>query len=242
MTSSRQKIDVSGIAVEVVRKGIKHLHVGVYPPQGRVRVAAPVRLADEAVRLAVVSRLGWIRRKQRAFEEQDRQSRREMVTGESHYFEGRRYLLDVIEEDGVQSVRLISHTTMKLRVRPGSDREARELVLQRWYRRQLRERLPPLIAKWEPRVGKRVTDVRIKRMKTLWGSCNATSRRVWLNLELVKKPASCLEFIVVHEMVHLLERHHNERFQSKMDALMPSWRRYRDELNRMPLAHEEWSY
>jgi predicted metal-dependent hydrolase len=207
-----------------------------------VRVAAPARLADEAVRLAVVSRLGWIRRKQRPFEQQDRQSRREMVTGESHYFEGRRYLLDVIEEDGVPSVRLVGHTTMKLRVRPRSDRQARELVLQRWYRRQLRERILPLVAKWESRIGKRVADVRIKRMKTLWGSCNATSRRIWLNLELVKKPASCLEFILVHEMVHLVERHHNACFRNQMDALMPSWHRYRDELNRMPLAHEEWSY
>lgn len=233
---------MSGIAVEVVRKEIKHLHVGVYPPHGRVRVAAPVHLDDEAVRLAVVSRLGWIRRKQRAFEEQVRQSQREMVPGESHYFQGRRYLLDVIEEDASPSVRLAGHTTMELRVRPASDRQARELVLQRWYRRQLREQIPALLGKWEPRVGERVAEVRIKKMKTLWGSCNAASRRIWLNLELAKKPASCLEFILVHEMVHFLERHHNERFRDRMDALMPSWRHYRDELNRAPLAHEDWAY
>jgi predicted metal-dependent hydrolase len=201
-----------------------------------------MRLDDEAVRLAVISRLGWIRRKQKAFEEQERQSQREMVTGESHYYQGRRYLLDVIEHDGSPSVRLAGHTTMELRVSTGSDRQARELVLQRWYRRQLREHIPPLLAKWEPRIGETVAEVRIKQMKTLWGSCNANSRRIWLNLELAKKPTSCLEFILVHEMVHLLERHHNERFREQMDLLMPSWSHHRAELNRAPLAHVEWGY
>lgn len=234
--------DVGGIPVEVVRKEIKHLHVGVYPPHGRVRVAAPVRLGDDAVRLAVISRLGWIRRKRSEYEEQDRQSQREMVTGESHYFQGQRYLLDVIEEGGRPTVRLAGHRRMELRVRPGSDRQAREAVLQRWYRRRLREQIPPLLVKWERRVGVSVAEVRIKRMKTLWGSCNAASRRIWLNLELVKKPPTCLEFILVHEMVHFLERHHNDRFRELMDALMPSWGHYRDMLNRAPLAHEEWRY
>lgn len=235
-------MEVSGVAVEVVRKEIKHLHVGVYPPNGRVRVAAPVRLDDEAVRLAVISRLRWIRRKQKAFETQERQSQREMVTGESHYYRGRRYLLDVIEVEGPPSVRVANHRRLELRVRPGSDRQARERVLYRWYRRKLREQIPPLLAKWEPRVGETVAEVRIKRMKTLWGSCNATARRVWLNLELAKKPPSCLELILVHEMVHFLERHHNERFRELMDAVMPNWSHYRDELNRMPLAHEDWGY
>lgn len=233
---------MSGIPVEVVRKEIKYLHVGVYPPYGRVRVAVPVRLDDEAVRLAVISRLVWIRRKQKAFQEQVRQSQREMVTGESHYFQGCRYLLDVIEEDGSPSVRLAGRTTMELRVRPGSDRQARELILQRWYRRQLRDQIPPFLAKWEPRVGETVAEVRIKKMKTLWGSCNAASRRIWLNLELAKKPVSCLEYILVHEMVHFIERNHTERFRELMDVVMPSWRYYREELNRAPLAHEEWRY
>jgi predicted metal-dependent hydrolase len=242
VTISHQRIDVSGITVEVVRKEIKNLHVGVYPPHGRVRVAAPLRLNDEAVRLAVISRLGWIRRKRKAFEGQDRQSERELVTGESHYFQGRRYLLDVIEEDASPAVRLAGRSTMELRVRPGSDRYARELVLHRWYRQQVREQIPPLLAKWEPRVGETVGEVRIKRMKTLWGSCNAAARRIWLNLELAKKPASCLEYIMVHEMVHLLEPRHTERFRELMDAVMPQWRLHRDELNAAPLAHESWSY
>jgi predicted metal-dependent hydrolase len=242
VSTDRHRIDIGGIAVEVVRKEIKNLHIGVYPPSGRVRVAVPLRLDDEAVRLAVVSRLGWIRRKQKEFAKQDRQSQREMVTGESHYFLGRRYLLDVKECAGNPGVRLASNTTMELRVPPSYNRDQRDAVLQRWYRRHLRALLPPLLAKWEPRVGETVADVRIKKMKTRWGSCNADARRIWLNLELVKKPVSCLEYVLVHEMVHLRERHHTERFQERMEALMPTWRAHRDELNRAPLAHEEWGY
>ena len=242
MTTSHQRLDVGGIAVEVVRKEIKHLHIGVYPPGGRVRVAAPARIDEEAVRLAVVSRLGWIRRKRRAFEEQVRQSQREIVTGESHYFQGRRYLLRVIEDNGAPSVRVTGPTSIELRVRPGSDRQARELVLHRWYRQELRSKIPSLLAKWEPTLGESVAEVRIKKMKTLWGSSNASSRRIWLNLELAKKPPSCLAFILVHEMLHLLVRHHNERFRERMDAVLPAWRTYRDELNRAPLAHDDWAY
>jgi len=242
VSTDRHEIEIDGLAVEVVRKEIKHLHVGVYPPTGRVRVAAPRRLDDEAVRLAVVSRLGWIRRKQKEFAGQDRQSQREMVTGESHYFQGRRYLLNVIECDGPAGVRLAGKTSMELRVPPAFGRAQRDVVLQRWYRRQLRALLPALVAKWEPRVGVTVSEVRIKRMKTRWGSCNAPARRVWLNLELIKKPVVCLEYVLVHELVHLHERHHNETFLAWMDTLLPTWRVYRDELNRAPLAHEKWIY
>lgn len=242
MTTNRQWIDISGIVVEVVRKEIKNLHVGVYPPDGHVRVAAPLRLDDEALRVAVVSRLGWIRRKRREFEGQARQSQREMVSGESHYFRGRRYLLDVIVHEGLPWVRLQGNGTMQLRVKPDMERETRELLLQRWYRRQLRQQIPSLLEKWEPRVGVDVAEVRIRKMKTLWGSCNVAARRIWLNLELAKKSPSSLEFIVVHEMVHLLERRHDERFQARMDALLPSWRLFRDELNQAPLGHEAWDY
>ncbi len=235
-------LDIRGIAVEVIHKDIKNLHVGVYPPNGRVRVAAPLRLDDEAVRLAVVSRLGWIRRQRAEFERQERQSRREFVTGESHYFKGRRYRLNVTEHDSRPTLRLLNNTTMELRTRPGDNRDTREAVLYQWYRCQLRNQLPPLLAKWEPKVGVTVDDLRIKKMKTRWGSCNIEAKRVWLNLELAKKPVSCLEYIVVHEMVHLIERSHNDRFQALMDRLLPQWRMYRDELNRAPLAHADWRY
>ena len=235
-------IDVGGTPVEVVRKDIKNLHIGVYPPSGHVRVAAPLRLDDDALRMAVISRLGWIRRKQAEFKQQDRQSQRELVSGESHYFEGRRYRLDVIERDGRPTIRLLNNTTMALLVPLGADRDTREVVLHRWYRRQLRNRLPALLEKWEPKVGVRVAEVRIRKMKTRWGTCNRDARRIWLNLELAKKPASCIEYIVVHEMAHFIERSHDQRFRDLMDSLMPQWHAYRDQLNRAPLAHADWSY
>lgn len=242
MSIDRRDVEIGGLAVEVVRKEIKHLHVGVYPPSGRVRVAAPQRLDDEAVRLAVVSRLGWIRRKQREFAQQTRQSQREIVSGESHYFLGRRYLLSVNECTGQPGVRLAGPAAMELQVRPGANEYQRDTVLQRWYRRELRTLIHLLLAKWQPRIGKPVDDVRIRRMKTRWGSCNADARRIWLNLELIKKPVACLEYVLVHELVHLHERHHNDRFLEWMEAVMPTWRLHRDELNRAPLAHEEWTY
>ncbi|MDE2798471.1 MAG: SprT family zinc-dependent metalloprotease [Gemmatimonadota bacterium] len=235
-------MDIGGIPVEVVRKDIKNLHVGVYPPGGRVRVAAPLRLDDDAVRLAVISRMGWIRRKRLEFEQQDRQSQREFVTGESHYFSGRRYRLKVIAHDGRPGVQVLNNATLGLRIRPGDNREAREAILHRWYRRQLRDQLPPLLAKWEGKIGVKVAEVRIKKMKTRWGSCNVEDRRIWINLELAKKPTMCLAYILVHEMVHLIEPSHNDRFRDLMDAFMPQWRLHRDALNRAPLAHEDWRY
>lgn len=242
MATERQVIEVGGLAVEVVRKDIKNLHVGVYPPAGRVRVAAPLRLSDDAVRVAVSTRLGWIRRQQAEFEAQERQSQREMVEGESHFFRGRRYRLRVIEHDGPTAVCLVNNLTLQLRTRQDTDQGQREAILQRWYRARLREQIPSLLEKWQPRIGVDVAEVRIKKMKTRWGSCNATARRLWLNLELAKKPPICVEYILVHEMIHFLERHHNERFREMLHAAMPNWRIARDELNSAPLAHEDWSY
>ena len=192
--------------------------------------------------MALISRLGWIRRQKQGFDAQIRQSQREMVSGESHYFKGRRYLLDVDENHGPGSVRILNNTTLQLTVRPGTDRDGREAVLLKWYRQQLRGLIPPLVSTWEPRVGKTVRDVRIKRMKTKWGTCNQQAGRIWLNLELIKKPSRCLEYILVHEMVHLHERHHNDRFREWMDRLLPQWKNERDELNRAPLSHEDWGY
>ena len=240
--TDRYHLDVRGITVEVVRKDIKHLHIGVYPPLGRVRVAAPLRFDDETVRMAVISRLAWIRRKQAGFEQQDRQSEREFVTGESHYFAGSRYRLDVTEADGPPRVRLLNNTRIGLSVRPGSDRDTREAVVHGWYRQYLRSQLPPLLEKWQPILGVTVDEVCIKKMKTLWGSCNIEAKRIWLNLELAKKPSVCLVYILVHEMVHLLEREHNDRFRALMDRFLPQWWTYRDVLNRAPLVHENWRY
>ena len=235
-------IEVQGIAVEVARKDIKNFYIGVHPPNGQVRASAPLTFDDEAVRMAVITRLGWIRQQQARFERQERQSQREFVTGESHYFKGRRYRLDVMERDCPPKVWLPNNTKIGLSVRPGSDRDTREAVVHRWYRQYLWAEVPPLLEKWEPRLGVSVNEVRIRKMKTLWGSCNVEAKRIWLNLELAKKPESCLGYILVHEMVHLLERAHNDRFRELMDKFLPQWRTYRDTLNRAPLAHEDWRY
>lgn len=228
--------------IEIVRKDIKNLHVGVYPPAGRIRVAAPMRINDEAVKLAVISRLAWIRRQQSHFTDQQRQSQREFATGESHYFQGRRYRLDVIERDGPPFVHRSNNRTIQLFVEPKTTATRSEAIFHQWYRRSLQKQIPQLLTKWESKVGVTVAEVRLRKMKTRWGSCNADARRVWLNLELAKKSPICLEYILVHEMVHLHERHHNERFRSLMDQVMPSWRLYREELNRAPLANEKWKY
>lgn len=228
--------------MEVVRKRIKNLHLGVYPPSGRVRVAAPLHVTDEAVRLAVITRLSWIKRQRAKFQEQDRQSEREYVNGESHYFQGRRYRLNVVYQKGRARVAVRNKSTIDLFVREGSTTAHREKVFLQWYRQQLKAMIPPLIEKWESIVGEKVAAWGVKKMKTKWGTCNVKARRIWLNLELVKKPAQCLEYVMVHEMVHLLERHHNDRFASLMDRFMPQWRLHRDELNRSALRHETWEY
>lgn len=236
------RIIVHDIVVDVIRKDIKNLHLAVYPPHGRVRVAAPLRVDDAAVRLAVISRLGWIKRQQARFEGQERQSDREYVSGESHYFQGNRFLLNVIYHDGLPNVVLRNKTTLDLFVRTESDTCQRERVLLAWYRKQLKRLIPPLITKWEAVIGVEVAEWGVKQMKTRWGSCNVEAHRIWLNLELVKKPLQCLEYILVHEMMHLLERHHNDRFVAHMDTFMPHWRLTRDELNSAPLGHATWEY
>lgn len=242
MNAERKHAEVGGITVDVVRKDIKNLHLAVYPPDGRVRVAAPLHTGDEAVRLAVIDRLGWIKRQQRHFARQPRQSQREMVTGESHYVWGRRYLLSVTCHPGPNRVQVRGGSRLDLYVRPDAGADRRREILTAWYRQQVKERVPGLIARWEPVIGVQVADRGVKKMKTKWGSCSIQARRLWLNLELAKKPPACLEYIVVHEMVHLLERHHNDRFRALMDRFMPRWRLHRDTLNQEPLAHEDWIY
>jgi predicted metal-dependent hydrolase len=230
---------VSGMRIDVVRKPIKNLHLGVYPPNGRIRVAVPLRVSDDAVRLAVVTRLAWIKRQTAKFEAQERQSVREYVSGESHYFLGRRFRLRVIESTGQRKVQF-GPNRIELLVPKGMDQATRERIVLKSYRTQLRSIAEPLIAQWSKAMGVEITQWGIRRMKTRWGTCNVDARRIWLNFELIKKSRSCIEYIVVHELAHLLERHHNDRFMEIMDRLLPKWRSYRDELNAAPLAHEDW--
>ena len=237
-----QRIVVSNISVDVVRKNIKNLHLAVYPPNGRVRVAVPLRMNDDAVRLAIISRLAWIKRHQVKFAGQERQSAREFVSGESHYFQGKRYRLNVVYHNAAPRVAIRNKSTIDLFVREGSDRFQRQRVLAEWYRRQLKEQIPSLIEKWNSLINVSVAEWGVKQMKTRWGTCNSKARRIWLNLELAKKPVHCLEYIIVHEMLHVLERKHNDRFKTLLDKFLPRWRLYKEELNRMPLGHDDWVY
>jgi predicted metal-dependent hydrolase len=242
MSIDKHQIVVNGLVVDVVRRNIKNLHLGVYPPAGRIRVAAPLQVNDESVRLFTISRLAWIKRQQAKFERQERQSEREFVSRESHYYQGHRYLLNIIYQKGTPTIVIRNNRIMDLFVRVDSEADQRERVLLTWYRQRLKEEIAPLIAKWEPILGVQVAEWGVKQMKTKWGTCNIKARRIWLNLELIKKPVHCLEYIIVHEMVHLLERHHNEYFVAHMNRVLPLWQHYREELNRAPLGHETWDY
>ncbi|MEA3326082.1 MAG: SprT family zinc-dependent metalloprotease [Chloroflexota bacterium] len=236
------QITVNDLVVDVHRKDIKNLHLGVYPPEGRVRVAAPLNIDDEAVRLFVISKLGWIKKQQREFLAQPRQSKREYISGESHYFLGDRYLLNVVYRKGHPKVSIRNKTYLDLFVREGSDLAYRKRVMTEWYRSELKALAAPLVEKWKTEMDVPLTHWGIRSMKTKWGSCNIEKGRILLNLELAKKPQHCVEYIIVHELVHLLGRHHNDRFVALMDQYMPQWRLYRDELNAYPLKHEKWEY
>jgi predicted metal-dependent hydrolase len=235
------QIDLGDMRIEVLRKDIKNLHLSVLPPHGRVRVAAPRQMNLDTIRVFVISKLEWIRRQQRKMDAQEREAPREYLDRESHYVWGRRYLLKRIEEEAAPSVEL-RHSRLVLQVRPGTDEARSREILEVWYREQVRLAVPSLIAKWEPVMGVKVGRVFVQRMKTRWGSCNPESRSIRLNTDLAKKPPECLEYIMVHEMAHLLEPTHNPRFRSLMNLFMPQSQLLKDELNRLPVRHENWDY
>ena len=235
-------ISVNGVDVQVVRKDIKNLHLAVYPPDGHVRVAVPPHISDDNVRLAIVSKFSWIKRQQEDFLNQPRQSERQYVSGECHFYQGKRYRLELIERDQKSTVKLLKSGKLKMYVRPDASIEKKEKLLTEWYREQLKLLIPELLKKWQPVVGKNANDWGVKKMKTKWGSCNIEQRRVWLNLELAKKPIECLEYILVHELVHLYERNHNQRFKDILEKALPNWRARKKLLNSSPLAFENWDY
>lgn len=235
------KIELGEISVDVVKKDIKNVHLSVYPPTGRVRISAPYRMSLDTIRVFAISKLGWIKQQQKKVSEQEREPPREYLDRESHYVWGKRYLLKMIENDGAPEVEL-RHNQMLLRVRPATREEKKQAVLDAWYRAQLKEAVPFLIAKWEPLMGVKVERVFVQRMKTKWGSCSPGSGSIRLNTDLAKKPRECLEYIVVHEMAHLLEPTHNSRFIALMDRFIPHWQFCRESLNRLPVRHENWGY
>ena len=229
------------ISVDVVLKDIKNVHLSVYPPTGRVRISAPKRMRIDTIRVFAVSKLDWIKRQQTKLREQERETHRDYVDRESHFVWGKRYLLDVIEGDEAPSVE-VKHSRMLLRVRPDSAESKRRSIVEEWYRGQLKQAVPPLIAGWEPVMGVKVERFFVQHMKTKWGSCNPRARTIRLNTELAKKPRECLEYVVVHEVAHLLEPTHNPRFIALMDQFMPAWRFMRQRLNRLPVRHADWDY
>ena len=235
------RIELGDIAVDVVFKDIKNVHLGVYPPAGRVRISAPKRMSLDNIRVFAISKLAWIKQQQNKLREQVRETPREYLDRESHYVWGKRYLLKVVEADGTPEVEL-KHSRMLLRVRPGTNEEKMQDIVDQWYREQIKAVAPPLIAKWEALMGVTVDRVFVQKMKTKWGSCNPGKRHIRLNTDLAKKPRECLEYIVVHELAHLLEPTHNSRFIALMDRYMPSWPVRRDQLNELPVSHEDWRY
>ncbi len=236
------QITISDITVDVIRKDIKNMHLAVYPPTGRVRIAAPLKVNEEAIRLFAISKLGWIKRHQRKFENQERISPREYKERESHYFQGKRYLLRIKNTNGAGRVDLKGKTYLDLYVKPESSFDYKKTVINEWYRSELKKILPEMIEHWEKKIDVKVDFCGVKQMKTKWGACNIEEKRIWINLELAKKPIHCLEYILVHEMVHLQERYHNDRFKSFMDYYLPNWKQLKDELNRIPVSHADWSY
>jgi predicted metal-dependent hydrolase len=234
-------IELGGIVVDVVKKDIKNVHLSVNPPTGRVRISAPLRMNTDTIRVFAISKLAWIKRQQKKLRIQEREAPREYLERESHYLWGKRYLLKLVETDGRPRVDL-QHRQIVLQLRAGATAVKKQALLDEWYRERLKEEIPPLIAKWEALMQVKVDRFFVRRMKTHWGSCNAHSRSIRLNTELAKKPRECLEYIVVHELAHLLEPTHNSRFLSIMDKCLPRWQVSRDTLNRLPVRHENWIY
>lgn len=234
-------IQLGAMEVDVVRKDIKNVHLSVHPPTGRVTIAAPSRLSLDTIRVFAISKLAWIRRQQQKLVDQERESPREYLNRESHYVWGQRYLLQIMEGDFPPSVEL-SHRRMVFRTRPGWTTARKEECLEAWYRGQLKIAAAPLIGKWESLMRVKVERCFVQRMKTKWGSCNPRTRNIRLNTDLAKKPPECLEYIVVHELAHLLEPTHNARFVALMDQFLPKWQSNRDALNRLPVRNERWNY
>ena len=231
MNTEQYHIEVSGIDVDVIKKDIKNIHLAVYPPTGRVRLSSPLEMKRESLRLFVISKLGWIKKHIRNMNSQIREPERQYIQGESHWVEGQRYLLNIIEKEAAPKVTIRNKKYIDLYVRPGSDKAKKEEVMREWYRDRMKAQIPDLISKWEDKLDVEVKDWGVKLMKTKWGSCSIDNQRIWLNLELAKKPKHCLDYVVLHEMVHLKERHHNDRFKALLDKHMPGWQSVREELN-----------
>jgi len=234
-----ETIHIGDLSIQVTKKDVKNVHLSVHPPDGRVTLVAPTATRLEVARAYAISKLSWIREKQRKLKSQARETLRQFIERESHYLWGRRYLMTVLHRDAKPCVTL-DHKRITLTVRPGSDARRRAEVIHEWHKSILHEVVPTLIKKWEPKLEVKVADYFLQRMKTKWGSCNHKAGNIRLNTELVKKPKDLLEYVVVHEMVHLLEPTHSDRFMTILGEHYPTWREARAELNELPLTAEVW--
>lgn len=234
-----ETINLGSIKAEVLRKRIKHMHLGVFPPEGSVRISAPEDVALDTIRVFAISKLGWIKSQQRKMQAQPREPQREFIDRESHYVWGRRYLLQIQELAAPASI-VLSGKNMRMTVRPGTPTDKRQALLEAWYRTQVREAAQPLLRKWQAIMGVQAGKLLVQRMKTKWGSCNPHTGLIRLNTDLAKKPPEHLEYVIVHELAHLIEASHGERFVAAMDMFLPKWQHLRDELNSLPVRHEVW--
>lgn len=232
---------IGEFVADVTLKDIKNIHLSVYPPTGAVRISAPSYMKEDAIRVFALSKIGWIRKQQKKLCDQERETPREYLDRESHYLWGKRYLMEVVERNEKPRVSL-NYNTLTLQVRPGASESKKGAVLDEWYRQNLKAEIAPLIRGWEKKLEVSVEKFVVRKMKTKWGSCTPKSHTICLNLELAKKPLECLEYIVVHELIHFVEPTHSARFISLMDNFLPKWRFYRDELNRLPVSHQDWRY
>ena len=222
-----QQLELGNISIEVKQKNVKNIHLSVYPPEGRVQITAPSQMAMDTIRVFAISKLQWIKEQKKTLLNQERERKREFLDRESHYFFGERFLLKLHEINAVPRIE-IDHKHINLFVRPNTSIEKKRKIIDEWYRAELKKITPKLIAKWEKKIGVKTNDFGIKKMRTKWGTCNTEAKRIWLNLELAKKPKECVEYIIVHELVHLLERNHNKRFVKLLNQFMPKWRFHRD--------------
>lgn len=232
---------ICNLEVQTVKKNIKNIHLGVYPPLGRIRVAAPTKTDDETIRLFLISKISWIRKQCSKFAKQQRQTKREYVSGESHFFLGNRYRLNVVHTDRNPMVEITRKTHIDLHINPNTNVEKREEILNKFYRRELKNHLPALVEKWQKITGAKINEVHVKKMKTKWGTSNPKERRIWLNLELAKNNLRCTEYVLAHEMTHLIEKKHTDKFHRLMDLFMPQWQQHKNELNHTVLGYFEWN-
>ena len=234
------KIRVSSLTIETIRKDIKNIHLGVYPPNGRIRMALPLRISDDSARLFAISKISWIKKQQKIFSKHQRQTPRKYVTGETHYLFGKAYRLNVIKSNEPSKIVTKRKTHIDLYIKKSSTILQRRNLFEKFYRKELEIILLKSVKKWEKKVGVKVKESRIRKMKTKWGTCNIKDKRIWLNLELAKQPFHCIDYVIVHELVHLKERKHNDRFIELLESAYPRWQEHKDELNQGILSHFEW--